>query len=318
MKIKDGHNRERKNIAIALFFFFCFLFTAYNMKAQQLPQYTQYMINSFTLNPAVAGTQPYFEACSDNRYQWVGITDAPRTYMLTFDGPITQQHIGIGGYVYTDVTGPVSHTGFNSAYSYHLEITKGLNLSMGLTVGIMQFAVNGSQISLEEVGDPALTSAQESVIVPDIGCGAYLYGRNFYFGFAAPQIVQSRLQITQMSTPANELVTHYYTTAGYNFDLGHDFSLDPCVLAEYVFPAPIQFDFNLRVLYEKKFWLGAGYRTLDAVYAMIGYVYQDNLTFGYSYDYSITDIRNYSFGTNEIFIGIKFDRQKNYKGVPQF
>ncbi len=317
MNTMSGNNGKRKGSA-PLALLAVLLLSALVGRAQQLPQYTQYMINSFTLNPAVAGTQPYFEACSDNRYQWVGITDAPRTYLLTFDGPITQQHIGIGGYVYTDVTGPTSRTGFTSAYSYHLEITKGLNLSMGLSVGIMQYAVNGSEINLEEAGDPALTNVQESVLVPDLGCGFYLYGNNFYVGLAVPQIVESRLQLTQMSTPANELVTHYYATGGYNFNLGTDFSLDPCLLAEYVYPAPVQFDFNLRLLYEKKFWIGAGYRTLDAVYAMVGYVYQNNLTFGYSYDYSINDIRNYSFGTNEIFIGIKFDRQKNYKGLAQF
>lgn len=287
--------------------------------AQQLPQYSQYMINNFAMNPAVAGTQPYFEACSDNRYQWIGITDAPRTYMLTFDGPITQQHIGIGAYVFTDITGPTRRTGFTTTYSYHLKITKDVNLSMGLSAGILQFAVNGSQITVEETGDQALTGAMESVLVPDLGCGIYLYGTHFYLGGAAPQIVKSRLQLTSLSSAQNELATHFYITGGYNFDLGPNFSLDPCVVAKYVFPAPLQFDFSARLLYLKKFWLGGGYRTLDAAYAMIGYVYQNNLTFGYSYDYPITDIRNYSFGTNEIFIGIKFSKdKKNSSSLSQF
>jgi len=73
-------------------------------------------------------------------------------------------------------------------------------------------------------------------------------------------------------------------------------------------PAPPQLDISAKVTYLKKIWVGVGYRTEDAVYALIGYTYQDNLTFGYSYDYSLSDIRNYSFGTNEIFIGIRFNR----------
>jgi len=277
-------------------------------KGQQLPQYSQYMLNSFAMNPAIAGTQPYFEVASDNRYQWVGITDAPRTYMLTFDGPVTTKHIGIGSYVFTDITGPTRRIGLTATYSYHIKVTHGLNVSLGLATGLLQFAVDGSQIVLDEPGDQALTSQMESVIVPDIGCGIYIYGTHYYLGAASPQIVQSKLKLTSYSGAQNELATHYYGTAGYKFDLGSHFTLEPALVVKYVNPAPVQFDFSARLLFIKKFWIGAGYRTLDAAYAMVGYVYQDNLTFGYSYDYPLTDIRNYSFGTNEIFIGIKFNR----------
>ena len=279
------------------------------LKAQQLPQYSQYMLNNFAMNPAIAGTKPYFEACSDNRYQWVGITDAPRTYMLTFNGPITEQHIGIGTYIFTDITGPTRRIGFTSSYSYHIKLTKNINLSMGISAGLLQFAVDGSQINLEESGDPALTNQMESVIVPDFGAGIYLYGTHFYLGAAAPQIIQSQLKLTSFSSTQNELATHYYITGGYNFELGN-FSIDPCCVVKYVTPAPIQFDFSARFEYLKKFWIGGGYRTMDAAYAMVGYVYKDNLTFGYSYDYPLSDIQHYSFGTNEIFLAIKFLREK--------
>jgi len=277
--------------------------------AQQLPQYSQFMLNSFAMNPAIAGTQPYFQACSDDRYQWIGITDAPRTYMLTLDGPITEKHIGIGTYVFTDITGPTRRIGITSTYSYHFKVTDGLNVSMGLSVGILQFAVDGSQIMLNEPGDQALTNQMESVFVPDLGAGIYIYGTHFYLGAASPQIVQSKLNLTTFSGAQNELATHFYITGGYNFDLGTKFSLDPCLVVKYVNPAPVQFDFSARLVFLKKVWIGAGYRTLDAAYAMVGYTYQENLTFGYSYDYPISDIRNYSFGTNEFFIGIKFNRK---------
>jgi len=277
--------------------------------AQQLPQYSQYMLNTFSMNPSIAGTKPYFQACSDDRYQWVGITDAPRTYMLTLDGPITDKHIGIGTYVFTDITGPTRRIGITSSYSYHIKITDGLNVSMGLSVGILQFAVDGSQIMLAEPGDQALTSQMESVIVPDIGAGIYIYGEHFYLGASAPQIVESKLNLTSFSGVDNELATHYYINGGYNFDLSSKFSLDPSVVVKYVTPAPLQFDFSARLVFVKKVWIGGGYRTLDAAYALVGYTYQENLTFGYSYDYPITDIHNYSFGTNEFFIGIKFNRK---------
>jgi type IX secretion system PorP/SprF family membrane protein len=278
------------------------------VNSQQLPLYSQYMLNDFSMNPSIAGTQPEFEVKSDNRYQWVGITDAPRTYILTFDGPLTEKHIGIGSYVFTDITGPTRRTGFSLAYSYHMKLTDWLNLSLGLQTGILHFSVDGQQINLSEPGDPALASNLESVLVPDIGFGFYLYGKNFFLGAAAPQMVESQLKLTSFSDAQNIIATHYYATAGYKYAFSPNFSVEPMVVFKYVSPVPPQLDFSARVLYLNKYWLGAGFRTQDAIYALIGYTYQDNLTFGYSYDYSISDIRNYSYGTNEIFIGIKFNR----------
>lgn len=280
------------------------------VSAQQLPLYSQYMLNDFSMNPAVAGTTNYFNIKSDNRFQWIGITDAPRTYILTFDGPISKQHIGIGTYVFTDITGPTRRTGFTSSYSYHLKLNQNFNLSMGLSVGIMQFAVDGQSIALETTNDQALVNQFTSAIVPDFGGGLYLYNSKFYVGIAAPQIIPITAKLNSYADAQDILVRHYYATAGYNFDLGNNFSLDPCIVAKYVYPVPPQFDFGTRILYMQKFWLGGGFRTMDAAYGMIGYVYQKNLTIGFSYDYPITDIHTYSFGTTELYVGILFNKPK--------
>ena len=195
------------------------LATCCGLKAQQLPLYSQYMLNDFSMNPAVAGTQPYFDIKSDNRFQWMGITDAPRTYILTLDGPITKQHIGIGTYVFTDITGPTRRTGFTTAYSYHMKLTKDLNLSLGLAAGILQFAVDGQAITLVQQNDQALVNQFESAIVPDFAAGVYLYSSKFYVGIAAPQIIPFKAKLNSFADANDEMVTHFYATAGYNFDL---------------------------------------------------------------------------------------------------
>ncbi len=280
------------------------------LKAQQLPIYSQYMLNNFSLNPAIAGTDGYWNVKSDNRFQWIGITDAPRTYILTLDGPITTQHIGIGAYVFTDITGPTRRTGFTSAYSYHLKLNENLNLSLGISAGILQFSVDGQAITLVQQNDQALVNQFESAIVPDFGAGAYLYNTKFYVGVSAPQIVPETAKLNNFAGANDQMVTHLYATAGYKLDLGHEFELDPCLVANYVSPVPPQFDLGARLIYTKKFWIGGGYRTMDAAYAMVGYTYMQNLTFGFSYDYSVTDIHKYSSGTTELYIGIKFNKHK--------
>ena len=71
--------------------------TVSGLKAQQVPQYAQYMLNDYILNPAVSGIYDYYDVKSNNRYQWVGVTDAPRTYILSVHGPHHKKSMGFGG-----------------------------------------------------------------------------------------------------------------------------------------------------------------------------------------------------------------------------
>ncbi len=280
------------------------------LKAQQLPIYSQYMLNDFCMNPAITGTKPYFDLNSDSRFQWLGIPGAPRTYLLALDGPITTEHIGVGGYAYTDITGPTRQTGFTSSCAYHVKLNENLNLSLGLSVGVLQFAIDGQDISTVQSNDLALQANFLSIVVPTYAAGLYLYSDKFYIGASAPQIIQQNAKITPLAVGQDQLVRHYYGSAGYSFDLGNNFELDPCVEANFVYPTPPQIDIAARLFYQKKFWIGGGFRTMDAAYAMIGYVYQDNITFGFSYDYAVTDINKYSIGTTELYLGIKFKKTK--------
>ena len=90
---------------------FIFVISFCKLSAQQLPQYSNYMVNDYAMNPAIGGSRPYFEGMSNNRYQWIGITDAPRTYILSVHGPTKNQKMGLGGLLFTDIVGPTRRTG---------------------------------------------------------------------------------------------------------------------------------------------------------------------------------------------------------------
>ena len=148
-------------------FILCFFLLAQVLDAQQLPQYTQYMLNEMAINPAVAGKDEFADVRSNNRYQWIGITDAPRTYMLTLHGPIKDKNMGLGMHLYTDIVGPTRRTGLNASYAYHLKLKKDLFLSMGLTAGIMQWGIDGHKLKLHDSGDEnLLVSYQNREMLP--------------------------------------------------------------------------------------------------------------------------------------------------------
>ena len=138
-----------------------------------------------------------------------------------------------------------------------------------------------------------------------------LHSPKFYVGFSVPQLYQDKINFTGTTTAQSSvLATHYYCMAGYNLDVDDNFRIEFSSMLNFSNPTPVQYNFGVRTVYNKSYWLGISYRSLDAVPIMAGYIYQDYLSFGYSYDISISNIRNYSSGSHEIMIGIKFNRHK--------
>ena len=299
----------KKSISI-----FIFILSVVVVRAQQLPQYSNYMINDYVLNPAVGGSNPFFEGKSNNRYQWIGITDAPRTYILSVNGPTKNLKMGLGGILFTDIVGPTRRTGLYFSYAYHLKISEKVKLSLGLSGGLLQFTVDGSKITLRDPADLVISNGVQSVLLPDFGAGVYVYStdKRWYAGASVPQILQNKIRFFDNSTTdLSTLATHYYVTGGYKFDIGDDFKIEPSTCIKYVKPAPLQFDIGLRGIYQEKLWIGGAFRYLDAISAMVGYTMQENITFAYSYDFTMTNIKKYSTGTHELMIGIKFHKRKS-------
>lgn len=283
--------------------------------AQQLPHYSQYMINDYVMNPAIGGKDPYFQGMSANRYQWGGITDAPRTYILSLHGPLKYQHMGIGGQLFTDIVGPTRRTGGYLSYAYHIPLNDKIKLSFGISAGILQFMVDGQKINLHDNGDLVLVNALQSVLTPDFSAGAYLYSEHFWVGFSCMQIQQNKLKFFDyMSNTSSVMNRHYCFMAGYRFNAGDDFVIEPSALVNYVAPVPVQFDAGLRAIYKEKFWIGGSYRNHDAIAAYVGFIYRENLMLGYAYDFTTTDLGNYSTGTHELILGIRFNKNGLKKG----
>lgn len=69
---------------------FLLILTLGNLLAsgQQRPHYTQYVINPFIINPAIAGIDNYTDLKLAMRDQWVGLKGAPKTSYFSIHGPI--------------------------------------------------------------------------------------------------------------------------------------------------------------------------------------------------------------------------------------
>jgi len=290
------------------FTLFFFVLVCGSLMAQQLPQYSQYLLNRYVINPASAGTENYFLGQTNYRTQWEGVKDAPRTYIMSVNGPLKNQKMGIGGYIFSDITGPTRRNGFSLSYAYHLKLNESLKLSLAVNGGMLQYSIDGSEITFQDESDQVRSNIQENNLFPDAGFSFYLYADNYYFGASAPQLIQNEIDFEEsIADPTGRLVNHYFITGGYTHTLNSQFDIEPNLLLKYVSPIPMQFEFTLRGIYQDKAWMALSYRQNDAYVLMAGYTLQGNLSVGYSYDIIQSDIRNYSTGSHELMLSIKFN-----------
>ena len=276
-----------KKVLIPALVLACISLFGHRAKSQQLPQFTQYMFNTYILNPAVGGTHNYYQIRYNNRFQWVGVTDAPQTYNLSAYGPHATKDMGFGANLYHDVTGPTSRTGGLFSYSYNMQITPGgMRASGGISLGFLMFRADGSKFVFGDgfnMNDPAIFQSTKSVFTPDASLGVMFYSTMYFFGFSTHQLFGQRLYRSQLTKivgdepeeyyGVNRLKQHFMLTGGMLYPLNRDLELEPSVLIKYMYTSPFQVDVNVKATYRKQFWGGLSFRWQDGISALFGYNY---------------------------------------------
>ncbi len=305
-----------------------FLLLSGSLYAQQATQYSMYMLNNYTLNPAVAGTENFTDLKASTRLQWVGGAlgaDAPKTYYATGHTALGKQssgyddvrpvaHHGVGGQLMQSVTGPTSLLGVYGSYSYHLPLSSSLTLSLGVNLGLKQFSIDGNKLRTTDPNDQAI-SGYKAAWAPDGGLGAWLYHKKFYVGLSSLQIFNNKISVSEVANSAlgaGNLNRHYFGTAGYRFKLNDDWTLVPSVLVKGVYPAPVQFDFNAKLRYNDIAYAGVSYRNQESVIGLIGFVIRKQIEVAYSYDFNVSGLQTYQNGSHEFLLGYRIPK----KGAP--
>jgi len=93
-------------------------------------------------------------------------------------------------------------------------------------------------------------------------------------------------------------------------------SMSPQGLVRFVSNTPFQYDGNINFDWKDKFWIGATYKSNYAVGANAGICLHKQFYVGYSYDFIIGDIGNYSGMSHELLLNFKFGRNKKTESVP--
>lgn len=315
-------------------------------RAQQNVQFTQYIFNSMSVNPAYTGYKEEWFGQLGLRSQWVGLDGAPQTGLLSIDGivdPINKRH-GLGMQVIADKLGPQAATSAYANYAFRLRLNEEdtQRLSFGIGAGVTQYSLDGAVLDPIDGGDQAIPAGKISNWVPDVRFGVYYYNPKWYAGVSVMDLLsgdQSNNIFRWDNTTTDNIrrKRHLYFIGGALFNVGKGLDFRPSLLVKEDFKGPTSLDVNAMFIFGQRFWLGAGWRTGVTVFereynrvsgknlsgrnsfSAITQIYlTDALRVGYSYDHIVSRLSSVQNGSHEITLGITFGRKEQRVLSPRF
>ncbi len=288
------------------------------LMAQYDPMFTQYMFNEMFINPAYAGSKEALAINALHRQQWVGFEGRPVTTTVSLHGPLANNKMGIGLSLLNEkiADGKLRRNLAYLTYAYRIKTGEKGHLSFGLMGGVHVQSNNYAELQTTDLNDVRFSANTGNVLTPNFGAGIYYSTQKFYAGVSLPRMVADNLSITSggdvlKNTAIDPSKFHYYFTMGRVFDAGADLKLKPQIMVKAVKNAPAEIDVNLNALIMEKLWIGASYRSKADMSFIAGLQINPQFLISYSYDYSLSKIRDFSSGSHEIGLGYVFGFKGN-------
>ena len=281
----------------------------FSLSAQQLSMYSQYYWNDFVINPAFTGIKNTPRVQLGYRNQWSGFKGAPKTYSIGGHTSLKNNNMGLGGMIFSDDQGgAIQQNGVMLNYSYNLKLDKLSGISFGIAGILNQYGYNGSDI--QNINPDATLQTNVRQLVPDLNFGVVYHLKNkLYIGLASNQLIQSRLKkLNQFSTSENQLIRHYNLSASYISKINSTLTAEPYAMLRTTFIKAPQVELGAKMTYNDFVFGGLSYRNKESVIGLIGLNYM-NFVFAYSYDFTLSAIRNYSGGSHEILLAYQFNKK---------
>lgn len=292
--------------------------------AQQQPANTQFMYYKLGYNPGYAGSQESPCLTCIYRQQWVGLDGAPSMQVATFNMPLANQRVGVGANLYRHTIGITTIFNLDGAYAYRVRLGNGM-LGMGLQGSIrsMEHDFSKTVATQPKAEDPGIPGNLQDKLLFNFGAGLFYSSEKYYFGLSVPRLLQNNIDFTSSDIVISREIQHVYMMGGIVVPLGDQVKFNPQALIKYVSKAPVSFDANLSFFIQNRYYTGLTYRlggskgdnlgeSLDLLVAV---QLTNQVMFGVSYDFTLSEIKNYASGSIEASLHFCFgksDSEKEY------
>jgi len=279
--------------------------------SQQTPVYSQYFINGFVINPALAGSDGTLKFEVGARDYLIGFKESPKTFNASVNGRLLRKKVtvknrrlnsqsgkvGMGGQIYSDRNGLVNRIGLQYTYAYHIDLRHS-RLSLGLSGSLSQTRIDAGKLDFNGY-EPLIDGGYGNLAyVPDAALGVFYTKQEYYVGLTASNLFQRSIHFGEVDY--NYIMyRHFFLLGGTSFDVGRDAYFAPSFLLKATSNGMYQGEFSTRISFRDDFWIGVSYRTPQIAVLLAG-IRSKNLFIGYAYEYNFDTIRSYSYGAHEL------------------
>ncbi|MCB0644890.1 MAG: PorP/SprF family type IX secretion system membrane protein [Phaeodactylibacter sp.] len=296
------------------------------LAAQQTPQYTLYMLNKFGINPAYAGLDQSLSVTGVYREQWVDLPGSPVTQHFNLHLPSYFLGGGLGLEVENERLGAEEHFAASLSYANHLILRNRNIISIGVSGGIVQKALDGSLLRTPDGVYEGPTINHNDDLLPDgrlsatgatFGAGIYFQGESFETGLSVDHIAESSTAFSLFDYKLRRTFSYFAT---YGFDVGRKFRFSPSVLVKSIIEQT-QMDFSALVQYNDNLFAGVTFRgysapSIDALAIFGGFKINEKFTVAYGYDITLSSLSDVSRGSHEVLLNYNLGKPLNKGKLP--
>jgi type IX secretion system PorP/SprF family membrane protein len=288
----------KRTLLVILIVLFCSAAKSQN-NSVFLP-FNQYMFNTLMYNPAYAGAKESLSASLMYRKQWIGMKGTPEMFALTAHTPLRNNKIAVGFHVDNLSAGAGAERSNNAFlyYSYRFPVRTG-KLSLGLRAGGSIISRNLVDVERKIVNDPAYVD--ETFAIPNFGAGVYYYNDKYYAGISVPFFLCANDTLRKISH--NFRRYNFTGTAGFLLTFTENFKIKPSTYVQYTIENPVLYYLSLSfITLRDAIWMTGSYKSTGAIIGIIEFQINKQLRLGYSYDFSVGNLKGYMSGSHEILL----------------
>jgi len=286
---------------------------------QQEGQFTQFMYNKLSFNPAYAGATESLCLTGLYRNQWMGLEGSPNSQLISFNAPLSNNRVGLGLTINHQNISIFNRTSIEANYAYRFRLGSGY-LGVGLQ-GSVQFIsgdfTDDRLSATTAIGkDQSIGQAVLNKSVPNFGAGLFYQAEDFYVGFGMPRFLKNNIDLNDAQGIIGTYVPHAYFMIGGTTRLSENLNLQPQALFKYVDGAPLSIDLNVSLEIQEKFTVGTTLRTGgdqgqglgESIDLLLGTKLGKSIFFGLSYDINLSKLKTYNNGSLEAVLRYCFGK----------
>lgn len=288
------------------------LLLSVQIRAQQLPLYSQLYFMRLLYNPALTAYNGSSNLYGFYRDQWTAIPGHPVTAGVVGDVSLWKDRIGTGFNLYQDNTDIIHRINAQVYYAQKVKLAKDHTLSLGVALGITETHIDFSNVVAADADDEGIAQGAKGGAAFNMNIGLAYQWKKLTINFAVPQVINTEARmISQLKESDYTNTRHFLGGASYEISFANGkYNIEPSVLMKAAPGLPMQVDGEITANYKRFLFLGVGYRSAYGLSVNAAVRISKMITIGYAYEDPFIPHLNYAItkGTHELIFGINFDK----------